>query len=575
MGLSVVTPTEVVATHLLEIVKANFGRLFTRRSLAQAPRRVHLAHRHPPRRGEPPDARRVHPRQGADRHAAGGAAPPPRGARLDPQPAARSSRRSPRRTPRSASAEVLCEQVRHRLGFQLVAGIQEADGALPLIQLNPSWEEIFQTYQLPEGARHRRRRAAAGRVQPPRQLGRRAHRPRRRPGALPGGRHLDQAPALPAHGPAGQGHPQPGLLLRGDRRRRPPGRPRPRLMYEGLGALLDLTQAGLVGFILVFTRVAGVVALLPGFGEQMIPARVRLGVAIAFAMVVWPMLAPGLLATDPARPLLLMLIIEASIGLMLGLAIRLMVLALQLAGSIAAQSTALAQIFGAGVAPDPMPAIGNILMLAGITLAVASGLHVKAAVAMARSYEILPMGLPVPAVRRRRLGHGAGGAGLRPRLLARRALRDRRLRLQPRARRHQPRHAAAHGRLHRRPGDHRRRPPHPDAGRAGDPPLLGRAARRRPSPTRWRCRDERGACGRREGLRPDAAEARRGAAQGRHPALLRRHRGRHLPRAPRRHRHRRRLRRRAGRLGADGLHRPARPPRRPHPRTGRPAPRRR
>ena len=33
MGLSVVTPTEVVATHLLEIVKANFGRLFTRRAL--------------------------------------------------------------------------------------------------------------------------------------------------------------------------------------------------------------------------------------------------------------------------------------------------------------------------------------------------------------------------------------------------------------------------------------------------------------------------------------------------------------------------------------------------------------
>ena len=34
MGLSVVTPTEVVATHLLEIVKSNFGRLFTRRACA-------------------------------------------------------------------------------------------------------------------------------------------------------------------------------------------------------------------------------------------------------------------------------------------------------------------------------------------------------------------------------------------------------------------------------------------------------------------------------------------------------------------------------------------------------------
>jgi flagellar biosynthesis protein FliR len=168
-------------------------------------------------------------------------------------------------------------------------------------------------------------------------------------------------------------------------------------MFAGLAALMDMTQAGLVGFVLVFARISGVMLLLPGFGEQVIPARVRLGLTVAFALVVWPMLAPELVRTDQARPFLAMLVIEISIGLMLGLAIRLMVIALQLAGSIAAQSTALAQIFGAGVAPDPMPAIGNILMLAGVTLAVASGLHVKAAVAMARSYEILPMGLPVPA----------------------------------------------------------------------------------------------------------------------------------------------------------------------------------
>ena len=168
-------------------------------------------------------------------------------------------------------------------------------------------------------------------------------------------------------------------------------------MFEGMARLLDLTQAGLVGFMLVFARISGVMLLLPGFGERVIPARVRLGVTVAFTLVVWPMLAPELVATDPARAFLGMLIVEVSIGLMLGIAIRLMVVALQLAGSIAAQSTALAQIFGAGVAPDPMPAIGNILMLAGVTLAVASGLHVKVAIAMARSYEILPMGLPVPA----------------------------------------------------------------------------------------------------------------------------------------------------------------------------------
>lgn len=168
-------------------------------------------------------------------------------------------------------------------------------------------------------------------------------------------------------------------------------------MFTGLGALLDLTDAALLGIILVFARISGVMALLPGFGEQLIPARVRLALTVAFTMVVWPMLAPGMVTTDPVRPFLAMLIIEVTIGLMLGLAIRLMVIALQLAGSIAAQSTALAQMFGTGITPEPMPAIGNILMLAGITVAVVSGLHVKAAVAMARSYEILPMGLPIPA----------------------------------------------------------------------------------------------------------------------------------------------------------------------------------
>ncbi len=44
-------------------------------------------------------------------------------------------------------------------------------------------------------------------------------------------------------------------------------------MFEGLAGILDLTEAGLAGFILVFTRVGAVMALLPGFGERMIPAR--------------------------------------------------------------------------------------------------------------------------------------------------------------------------------------------------------------------------------------------------------------------------------------------------------------
>lgn len=165
-------------------------------------------------------------------------------------------------------------------------------------------------------------------------------------------------------------------------------------MIEGLARILDLTQGGLAAFVLVFVRVGAVVALLPGFGEHFIPPRIRLALTLAFALVVAPLAAP---VVDPDRPFLLLMLIEAGAGLMLGLALRLMVLALQLAGSIAAQSTALAQIFGAGATPDPMPAIGNILMLAGVTLAVAADLHVKVALTLARSYEVLPVGAALPA----------------------------------------------------------------------------------------------------------------------------------------------------------------------------------
>jgi flagellar biosynthesis protein FlhA len=151
MGLSVVTPTEVVATHLLEIVKANFARLFTRRSLRKL--LDEFTSLSDTRRAEAnrkmleefiPDKVPIDTLQAVLRLL------------LDERVSIRNlplilEAIAEAHAP-NASPEVLCEQVRHRLGFQLVAEIQEADGALPLIQLNPSWEELFQNYQLPEGS---------------------------------------------------------------------------------------------------------------------------------------------------------------------------------------------------------------------------------------------------------------------------------------------------------------------------------------------------------------------------------------------------------------------------------------
>jgi flagellar biosynthesis protein FlhA len=48
----------------------------------------------------------------------------------------------------SAQPEAICEHVRQRLGFQLVAEMRRPDGTLPLIQLAPEWEDTFANYQV-------------------------------------------------------------------------------------------------------------------------------------------------------------------------------------------------------------------------------------------------------------------------------------------------------------------------------------------------------------------------------------------------------------------------------------------
>lgn len=102
-------------------------------------------------------------------------------------------------------------------------------------------------------------------------------------------------------------------------------------MTAELTALIEMAGPYVAGLLVIFCRVAGMVALLPAFGEATLPPRVRLGVALAFTMVVGPVVAP-----HPVPPTIPAIIAEAVIGLMLGLGLRLLVMALQIAGTIIA-----------------------------------------------------------------------------------------------------------------------------------------------------------------------------------------------------------------------------------------------
>ncbi|WP_417718781.1 flagellar biosynthetic protein FliR [Salipiger sp.] len=162
--------------------------------------------------------------------------------------------------------------------------------------------------------------------------------------------------------------------------------------------LAGLAVTGLWLGVFVFFRVGAAMAVLPAVGEQMLSVRVRLVLALILTVAVLPAVADLLPREEPDVALMLRGVMTETLnGLVLGLALRMFVFALQTAGSIAAQSTSLSQLVG-NAGTDPMPALGHILMTAGLALLMLTGFHVKATAYLILSYDILPpFSIPDPA----------------------------------------------------------------------------------------------------------------------------------------------------------------------------------
>lgn len=166
-------------------------------------------------------------------------------------------------------------------------------------------------------------------------------------------------------------------------------------LIADLSALLGLAEGIAWAAALAFIRIGAMVALMPGLGDPSVPQRIKLALIVAFSLVVAPILADRLAQGGPG-PSFLALGGEAIAGLILGVGMRLFLVALQTAAAMIAQATTLSQLF-AGAAPEPQPAIGNLFLFAGIALAMAAGLHVKAAELVLLSYDILPAGTHLSA----------------------------------------------------------------------------------------------------------------------------------------------------------------------------------
>jgi len=145
-GLTVVSPPEVLATHLLEVIKANLARLLSLRGL----RRLldEFTKTTDPTRAD--QNKRLLDELVPDKV--------PIDTLLTVLRLLLEERVSIRNLPLILEAaaearslgtpEAICEHVRHRLGFQLVAELRRPDGTIALIQLAPEWEKTFAAYQI-------------------------------------------------------------------------------------------------------------------------------------------------------------------------------------------------------------------------------------------------------------------------------------------------------------------------------------------------------------------------------------------------------------------------------------------
>ena len=167
---------------------------------------------------------------------------------------------------------------------------------------------------------------------------------------------------------------------------------------DNLAAFLAGLPGWAFGLMLVLSRVGGVAMLMPGLGEAEVPMPVRAGVALLLSLLLLPGVLP-ILPAIPENPFRLgaWLAGEVVCGLWLGWLARLPVLALSVAGQMAAGALGISNV----LQPDPTigpqaSALSRLFSLAAPVLLLGSGLYALPLLGLARSYRALPPGTWLP-----------------------------------------------------------------------------------------------------------------------------------------------------------------------------------
>lgn len=160
-------------------------------------------------------------------------------------------------------------------------------------------------------------------------------------------------------------------------------------------------DAWIAAFFWPFFRILALVATSPFFGARGIPALTKIGFAFVLTVLVAPVLGP-LPAVQPASALGLYIVAQQlMIGVAMGLTIRVVFSAIEMAGHVMGLQMGL----GFATFFDPqnsaqIPVMGQFLGIVAMLLFLAVNGHLLVISALVESFHVLPIGL-----------HPIGGAG--------------------------------------------------------------------------------------------------------------------------------------------------------------------
>ena len=157
---------------------------------------------------------------------------------------------------------------------------------------------------------------------------------------------------------------------------------------------LDAFVSGVFfGYLLVFARFGSAMLFLPAFGETQIPTTSRLAFALVLSLALYPIIPTPDRPIQEPGPMLIALGSEVTVGLWIGLTGRVLLSAMQFAGSQVGQVTGLANAFGPSLGSfEGATLMATFLLIGSVALIFLMDIHHIMLRAIIESYEILPPG---------------------------------------------------------------------------------------------------------------------------------------------------------------------------------------